>query len=348
MDGAIPVLLFVLLAAYLVFRQRYYRQGLARYKAQDYDSAIRAYEKAIRLHPRDAGAYYNRGLMLFQKGKVDAAISDFNRSLQFKPRHDAAHHMRGLAFGLVGRLDQALMDFDAALRLNPDADGVYINQADLHYALGNTAIALEGYNTAIRMIEERLDKISRYGVYLRGGKEQLPALHTRLAMAYFRRGIVHGDNASDFERSIEIVQQLLALAPDTLEAYVLEGAIYTHNGEHNESLAAYEKALRLSPDNWTIYNDRGEAYFKAGEYEQARADFEKALALSSEVRFSLAGLAVTLHALGKVDEAILAWKSRQAEEPRYGNAEWVGRRLFWTEPLVEEARKLIARLDADS
>ena len=58
----------------------------------------------------------------------------------------------------------------------------------------------------------------------------------------------------------------------------------------------------------------------------------------------LAGLAITHHALGHIDESKRLWKSLIQQDPRYQDANWVGKALNWAAPLVEEARKLNARL----
>jgi hypothetical protein len=48
--------------------------------------------------------------------------------------------------------------------------------------------------------------------------------------------------------------------------------------------------------------------------------------------------------MGEIDEAIQLWQKLVAQNANYKNVEWLRKELDWTEPLVEEARRLIAKL----
>jgi tetratricopeptide (TPR) repeat protein len=80
------------------------------------------------------------------------------------------------------------------------------------------------------------------------------------------------------------------------------------------------------------------------QYQLALSDFQKSLDLRPGYYFALAGLAITYHALGQVEEARRLWNELIAEDSRYRDAEWVKKELNWVDALVEEARKLIAKL----
>jgi tetratricopeptide (TPR) repeat protein len=87
-------------------------------------------------------------------------------------------------------------------------------------------------------------------------------------------------------------------------------------------------------------------YFAMGNFEAALRDFERSHELDSEFKWAIAGLAITHHALGHVEKARKLWRRLLAQDERYRDADWVKQKLNWPDPLVEEARKLIAGLDA--
>ncbi len=59
---------------------------------------------------------------------------------------------------------------------------------------------------------------------------------------------------------------------------------------------------------------------------------------------SMAGKAVTLHALGRVDEALLLWKRLMAQDERFHDAVWVGRELRLPMAMIDEMHRLTLNL----
>lgn len=60
--------------------QAYYNKGNIFTEAQDYTSAISAYNKAIELKPDFGEAYYNRGYVYLKLGNKDAGIADLSKA----------------------------------------------------------------------------------------------------------------------------------------------------------------------------------------------------------------------------------------------------------------------------
>ena len=62
----------------------YFHRGNARYDKQNYDQAIRDFDKAIELRSDYAAAYNNRGSAYYAKGDYDRAIADWNKGTQLQ------------------------------------------------------------------------------------------------------------------------------------------------------------------------------------------------------------------------------------------------------------------------
>ena len=63
---------------------------------------------------------------------------------------------------------------------------------------------------------------------------------------------------------------------------------------------------------------------------------------------SLAGKAITLHALGRVGEALRLWQPLIAQDERFADPMWVGKELRLPPAMIDEANRLILRLGAQS
>ncbi|MDO8287245.1 MAG: tetratricopeptide repeat protein [Rhodoferax sp.] len=89
---------------------------------QNFDSAIAAYDHALKLNPRFADAYYSRGIAKSKLNRFDEAFSDFSAVTSIVPRHAAAISgqevaLRGQAYGLEKAVlpEQALILYMKAL-----------------------------------------------------------------------------------------------------------------------------------------------------------------------------------------------------------------------------------------
>lgn len=64
-----------------------------------YDEAIKTFDKAIELNPRDAVAYSNRGAAYGQIGNYKQQFEDSNRAIELNARDAVAYNNRGVAHG---------------------------------------------------------------------------------------------------------------------------------------------------------------------------------------------------------------------------------------------------------
>jgi tetratricopeptide (TPR) repeat protein len=152
----------------------------------------------------------------------------------------------------------------------------------------------------------------------------------------------------DYEGAILDYTDAILYFPDFAFAYNARGGARYHVGDLYGAIADYNKAIRLDSNlanRSAIHNNRGEVYFALGQYDWAEADFKEAEALRSGNDFAIAGLAITYHAQGKFEQAISLWQTLIKKDEHFAEADWVGKKFNWLEPLVDEARKLIATLD---
>ena len=99
--------------------------GNAKSDLGDNEGAIRNYDKAIELNPKDAKAYVNRGLAKINLGDNEGAIRDSDKAIELNPQYAEAYVNRGFAKVLSGDKSGALLDLDIAKKLGfPKADEV--------------------------------------------------------------------------------------------------------------------------------------------------------------------------------------------------------------------------------
>jgi tetratricopeptide (TPR) repeat protein len=166
-----------------------YRNRAQAYRwSGQYDLAIKDYDAALGIDPRDVEALYGRGWVFEIVQKHDLALADADsllaigekankfainqlrcRVLAALARFDAAidacsqqlkpyaSHIflvdRGEAYLAAGRYDRAVEDFDAALKIDPHATFAKLGRGKAMFAKNDYAMALEEFEQANQMME---------------------------------------------------------------------------------------------------------------------------------------------------------------------------------------------------
>lgn len=101
----------------------YVNRGIIRMRADNHDSAISDYDRAINIEAELGPAYLNRGAALIMKGDFPAAMASLDRAIALESNDlHAAHYNRALARERTGDVTGAYFDFKTASELKPDWD----------------------------------------------------------------------------------------------------------------------------------------------------------------------------------------------------------------------------------
>jgi tetratricopeptide (TPR) repeat protein len=73
------------------FAELWYHKGLAHFKLEQYDHAIRCYDEALRIQPRFAEAYNDKAAALSKKGDISGVIEQVKRAITLNPSLSDAH-----------------------------------------------------------------------------------------------------------------------------------------------------------------------------------------------------------------------------------------------------------------
>ena len=106
------------------------------------------------------------------------------------------------------------------------------------------------------------------------------------------------------ERSLTLLQQAVALKPDSAEAHLRLGETLSDLGRIDEGIAEMQEALRLAPDDAEAHAGLARNYWMGkGDADLGVVHYRRALALNPEAGYAHLQLAL-LHALrGELDDA---------------------------------------------
>jgi serine/threonine protein kinase len=117
------------------------RRGLDAFRRADYDQAIVAFDKLIRLDPNHSEAHRWRGDASLNKHEFDKALSEYDEAIRLDPKNGMAYRGRGIVLTQIGESDKAIDAFNEAIRFKPElATGPFYKRyrtaAELPLSLG--------------------------------------------------------------------------------------------------------------------------------------------------------------------------------------------------------------------
>ena len=95
-----------------------------------------------------------------------------------------------------------------------------------------------------------------------------------------------------YEQGIEMLLDIIEIAPDITAPYIGLGMAYRQTGELEAAEEALLEALALAPDHPIAHNEIGIVYRSSGRFDAARASYEQALAVHPGFHYARRNLGV--------------------------------------------------------
>jgi tetratricopeptide (TPR) repeat protein len=87
-------------------------QALLKQDPVDYESALRALERAEKNSPSDPDIYYLRGKIYADQGRLEEAVAPLRRAIELAPAAAPSYYQLGLVYRKLGRDSDATAQFD--------------------------------------------------------------------------------------------------------------------------------------------------------------------------------------------------------------------------------------------
>ncbi|XP_067329726.1 small glutamine-rich tetratricopeptide repeat-containing protein alpha [Anolis sagrei] len=100
--------------------ERLKAEGNEQMKAENFESAVSFYAKAIELNPSNAVYYCNRAAAYSKLGNYTGAVRDCERAIHIDPKYSKAYGRMGLALSSLNKFSEAVVYYQKALELDPE------------------------------------------------------------------------------------------------------------------------------------------------------------------------------------------------------------------------------------
>ena len=122
------------------------------------------------------------------------------------------------------------------------------------------------------------------------------------------------------DQAILAFKRVLAIKPDSSDAYYNMGKVLKQQGKLEEAILAYNNALSIKPDYADAFYNLGNALKEQGKLEEAILAYQNALTIEPNYADACHNIGTVLRDQGKLGEAILAYKKALAIRPDYATA----------------------------
>lgn len=147
------------------------KEGNARLARGDFNSAIAAFDDAIRLDPRQPAAFGNRAFAYWRKGEIDRAIGDYGQAIELDPDGAANRLNRAIAYNRLGEYERAIADLDRVISVQPENADALNSRCWAHAVLVHLQEALSDCNEAVKRRANDANILDSRGfVHLRLGR----------------------------------------------------------------------------------------------------------------------------------------------------------------------------------
>ena len=236
------------LDVYTIRWQAYYWQ-------QDYDSAMRDVQQALRAQP--SSSYFNLALGDCYRGKKDyrSALASYQKGAQLDPANADVHYFIALCHNQLGEyLPQGFAGLKAIEK------GTQYKGESWTF-VGEALFRGKKYEDAAQSYEKAL-----------AAKADLKDVYTNLSEVYRM--------LNRFEDAINTVRKGLRVYPDDANYYVSLSWLYSLADRYQESISAGQQAVRLLPDQYMGYTNLCRAYNDTKQFALAIQTCNKALAIN--------------------------------------------------------------------
>lgn len=177
----------------------YFLRGEIYRLQKNFQSAADSYSSAIEFKPDLCSAYLGRGKSYESAGNYNFALTDYNYIIERFPDYSPAYDARGELYRKNGQYSSAIADLSQALKLAPRNNSAYLNRAKAYMELGYYDYAL----TDLESIE------AAYAGIPLGGK-----IGDEIAWTHFYKGKIYellsGGNHEYFQKAHESYKLFLS------------------------------------------------------------------------------------------------------------------------------------------
>ena len=299
-----------------------FEECLGYLESKEYHRAIKCFDKAIEIDPKNTFAYRGKGDALWRSRWHKEAIKCFDKAIEIDPKNAAVLNDKGTILLDLKEYNEAIECFDKAIEIEKRTEKrpIYLYNKGLALRrLEKNNEAIECYGKAIEINPNLADAWKDVGLVLKDSRRHKEAIkcfdkaieiNPNLADAWLARGLVVKD-LEDYEEAIKCFDKakecydksLKKDSKDVIEWYG-KGHALTQLEDYEEAIKCFDKAIEINPNLADAWLARGLVLTQLKKDDDAIEQFNKAIELNPEAIDAWNQKGKALYYLGRYEEAI--------------------------------------------
>ena len=327
--------------------------GVAYAGKNDYQDAMEAFQRALKLAPNSATTHNNLGNLFVSQQRPDLAEGEFETVLRIAPANRDANYNLGLLLLAKGAPAEAIHHFQRvhpltveaqfnlvraylqadnaaqALQIVRELSATHKQDVQLHFTLGVLLASAKQYKSAVLQFEQanRLQPETFETLYNLGQSYLKLHDYADAEIALNRALKVKSDSAESlyllgqvyFEQSrpvdaLDLLVRAHKLEPQNTDVIFLMARVSMTQNYFEDAIPLLESGLKIAPQRPDLHAALGESYFMAGKTESAISEFQKLIDLDPTAR-SYAFMGLSYRHLGRFDEALKYFDQGLKQDP---------------------------------
>ena len=292
------------------------QRALQALQVNDPDTAVREFNAALQIDPKNVDARANLGVIAFMQGHYADAAENFRQALEMEPAQWKVQAMLGMCEKRLGRLVSARAWLEKSfphLEEPKLQTQVGLELAELDYQVGELGKSADVINTLWQLDPKNLDVLySAYRTYsdLAGSALNAIALLDPDSARMHLIIAEHLINEGDRDGAITEYRKVLQLAPRLPGAHFeLAEALLQKSKtirDREEAEEAFKAELALNPNDFNAECRLGDLYLSAGatSLDDAYKSYARALQLQPDFANAQLGMGKVLIRMGRNQKAV--------------------------------------------
>jgi tetratricopeptide (TPR) repeat protein len=277
-------------------------KGHALAHALQYESAVIAYDEALRLQPDFVPALMAKAEAFVALKQPAEALDAYRRGLAADPGNEEA--LRASARVLAGqaRWRECLEVVETFLRRRPNDPRVLELKGDVLSNLGRRPEALAAYEAAQALdpdngnVKQKIEEV----------RVDVPGLLSRALIA---------SASGNYAQALNLFDDILEVEPSNVNALIGKAVAYRRSGKPQEALNCLDLVLNIQPNNAAAMLNRGNLLLERGDVGAALEAYDKLVTISPLDEEAWAAQADVLVRMGRNDDARRAYAEARRLNP---------------------------------
>jgi tetratricopeptide (TPR) repeat protein len=273
----------------------YLYQGNNALRAGDNETAIKAFNNALRFNPAHFAALKNLGVVYSSTGDFTKAKANFDKAFAIDSTDADLNNNIGALLDSQNKAEEAIRYFKMANEASPN-NAVYLTNLGRAYSkVGRTSLALENLHWSLAI--DRTNFVTWQSI----GSCHAVANQLDSAEYYYQQAIERGGKSRDlfyflatvknklgkYKEAIQLYQRVVSIDPNHAEALNSLGMMLIKDGQYKEAADTFAKLIELRPDNKIAHVGYGVALALSGDDEAGKAKLDELFAIDSALGFQM-------------------------------------------------------------